>query len=81
MCLCSDIGIQHVLCNWLQENVLHLMLDMCFESEDVAFHANSLIAVLKYVHCQNLHVDTTLTTITSKYICNCSVCSKIWYES
>ena len=29
-------------------------------------HADSQIAMLKYMHCQNLHVDTTPTTITSK---------------
>ena len=33
------------------------------------------------MHCQNLHVDTTPTTITSKYICKCSVYGKTWYES
>ena len=44
-------------------------------------HADSQITVLKYVHCQNLHVDTTLTTITSNHVCKCSVCGMNWYES
>ena len=48
------------------QNAPHLMLDMCFEAAEAALHADSQIAVLKCVHCQNLHVDTTPTTITSK---------------
>ena len=57
------------------------MLDMCFEAAEAALCADSQIAALKYMHCQNLHVDTTPTTITSKHIHKCSVCSKTWYES
>ena len=62
-------------------NVPHLILDIYFETENVALHADSQIAALKFVHCQNLHVDTTLATITSKHICKYSVYSKTWYKS
>ena len=57
------------------------MLDMCFAAADVALCTDSQLTVLKCAHCQNLHVDTTPTTITSKYICKCSVHSNNWYES
>ena len=67
--------------DWLLENASHFMLDMCFVAEDTALHSDSLIAALNCVHCQNLHIGTTTTTITSKCIHNCSVCSKTWYES
>ena len=63
------------------ENTLHLMLDMCFAATDATLHADSQIAALKYVYCQNLHIDTTQTTTSSKHICKCSVCGKTWYES
>ena len=62
-------------------NAPYLILDMCFAAADTALHVDSQIAALKCVHCQNLHVDTTLTTITSKYVCKCSVCGKNWYKS
>ena len=42
---------------------------------------DSQTIALKYVHCQNLHVDTTPTTITSKHIHKFSVYGKIWYEN
>ena len=48
---------------------------------NTALCVDSQIAVLKYAHCQNLHIDTTPTTITSKHIYKYSVCSKTWYES
>ena len=51
---------------------------MYLASAKAALHADSQIAVLKYMHCQNLQIDTTST---SKYICKCSVCYKTWYES
>ena len=54
---------------------------MCFAAVDAALHIDSHISVLKYVHCQNLHVDTTPTTITSKYVCMYSAYCKTWYES
>ena len=54
---------------------------MCFAAADAALCTNSQIAVLKYVQCQYLHVDTTLTTITSKNFCNCSIYGKNCYES
>ena len=60
---------------------LQLILDMCFAAKDAALCADSQLDALKYVHCQKLHVDTTPTTITSKHICKCSVCNKVWYES
>ena len=65
--------------DWLLENAPHLTLDMCFASR--VLQADSQIVALKCVHCQNLHADTTLTTITSKYIRKFSVYSKNWYES
>ena len=54
---------------------------MCFVATDAALCMDSQIAALKYVQCQELHVDTTPTTITSKHICKCSVCGKNCYES
>ena len=54
---------------------------MCFAAADVAQHVDSQIAAFKYAHCQNLHVDTIPTTITSKYLYKCFVCSNNWYES
>ena len=56
------------------------MLDTCFEAVVAALYTDSQIAELKYMHCQNLHVNTTLTSITGKYIHKCSVCHKTWYE-
>ena len=41
---------------------------MCFTAADAALRADTLIAALKCVHCQNLHFDTTPTIITSKFI-------------
>ena len=60
-------------------NALNLMLDMCFAASDAALRADSQITALKYMPYQNLHIDTTPTTITRKYICKCSVCAKNWY--
>ena len=60
---------------------LHLMLDVFLVSAKAALCADSQITVLKCVHYQNSHVDTTLTTITNKHICECSVCNKTWYKS
>ena len=62
-------------------NFPHLILDMCFAAADTVFLIDSKITALKCVHCQNLHVDTILTLITSKHICKCSECGKNWYES
>ena len=62
-------------------NAPHLMLDMYFAAVDATYHADSQIAVLKYMHCQKLHVDTTSTAITSKDICKCHVCGRNWYEN
>ena len=62
-------------------NTLHLMLSVCLASVEDDLHAESQIAALKCVHCLNFHVDTTPTTITSKYVCKCSVCNKTWYEN
>ena len=67
--------------DWLLVSTPHLTLDMYFAASEAVLYADSQIAVLKCAHCQNLHIDTTLTTITSKCICKCSVCSKNWYES
>ena len=41
MYLCSDIGIQYIFRDWLLENALNLMLDMCFAATDTALHADS----------------------------------------
>ena len=57
------------------------MLDMHFAAADDSVHINSQITALKCAHCQNLHIDTTLTTIISKCSCKCSVYGKNWYES
>ena len=76
MYLCSNIGIKHILRDLLLAIASHLMLDMCFAAADAALHADSQLAALKCVHCQNLHVDTTLSFITSKNVCKCSVYSK-----
>ena len=81
MYLCSHIGIQRVLRDWLLENAPHLMLYMCFIAEDATLRVASQIAARKCVHCQNLHVDTTPTTITSRYNCKFSISSKNWYKS
>ena len=81
MYLSSDIGVQHALWDWLLANAPYLMLDICFAAADSALRIDSQIAALKCVHCQNLHFDTTKTTITSKHVCKCSVCGKNWFES
>ena len=47
----------------------------------IILHVDSQIAELTYVYCQNLHVDTTPITITSKYICKYSLYSENCYES
>ena len=62
-------------------NAPHLTLDMCFAAVDATLRMDSQIAVLKCAYCQNLHADTTPTTITIKYVLKCSVCSENWYES
>ena len=62
-------------------SALHLLLDICLASAEAALHADSKNAVLKYMHCQNLHADTKPTTIANKYIHKFSVCNKTWYES
>ena len=54
---------------------------MYFVVVNAALHVDSQIAVLKCAHCQNLHVDTIPITITSKYVCKCSVYGKNWYET
>ena len=59
----------------------YFTLDVYLASAEAVLCTDSQIAVLKCVHCQNLHVDTTLTTITSKYICKYSVYSLTWYET
>ena len=41
MYLCPDIGVQHVLREWLLSNALHLMLDMCIKAAKSAFHTDS----------------------------------------
>ena len=41
MYLCSDIGVQHILGDWLLANAPHLSLDMCFEAANAALHPNS----------------------------------------
>ena len=79
--LCSDIGVKQVLCDWLLANAPHLMFDMCIAAAIAALCTNGQIATLKCMHRQNLHVDTTSTTITSKYVCKCFVYGKNWYES
>ena len=81
MYFCSDIGAQHVLCYWLLKNTPYLILDMCFAAADAAFHTDSQISALECVYCQNLHVNTTLTTITSNYTRKCSIYGKNWYEN
>ena len=58
-----------------------LIIDMYIEAAEAALQENSQISALKYVHCQNLYVDTTLTNITSKNVCKCSACGETWYES
>ena len=57
------------------------MLDIYFSASDAALRAVSQIAALKYVNCQNMHVDTTLTTIASKIVHKCSVCGNTRYKS
>ena len=81
MYLCSNIDVKHVLHDWWLENTLYFTLDIYFAAEDTALCMDSQIAALKCAYCQNLHVDTTLTTISSKYVCKCSVCGKSCYES
>ena len=82
VCVCVCFAcIVNMLHNYLLANAPHLMLDMCFVAEDATLRADSQITALKYMPCQNLHINTTPTTITSKYICKCSVCAKNWYES
>ena len=61
--------------------MLHIDVRYVFCSCRCFVCTDSQIAALKCVHCQNLHVDTTPTTITSKHIRKCSVCGKNWYES
>ena len=63
------------------EKAPHLTLDMWYAAADAALHVDSQIAALKYTYCQNLHIDTTPTTSTIKYICKCSVCGKNWCNS
>ena len=58
-----------------------LTLDISLALVKAALHADSQIAALRYMHCQNLHVDTTPTNSTSHHIYKCSVCNKIWYEN
>ena len=72
------------MCDWLLANALDLASDMRSDmrvAANTALCVDSQIAVLKYAHCQNLHIDTTPITITNKYICKCFVCGKNWYES
>ena len=57
------------------------MLDVYSASEEATLCIESQIAELKYVHRYSLHADTTLFTITSKYICKCSVYNETCYES
>ena len=64
----------------LLAKALHLILDIYFAAVDAALHADSQITVLKYVHCQKLHVDNTPITITNGHVRKCSVCGKNWYE-
>ena len=54
-------------------SALYLMLDVCLASAEAVLRADSQIAALKCVQCQNLHVDTIPITVTSKYICQFSV--------
>ena len=52
-----------------------------FSAVNADLCVSSQIAVLKYAHCQNLQIDTTPTTITSNYVCKCSVYGNNWYKS
>ena len=56
-------------------------LDICLAALDATLHTDSQITAVKCMHCQNLHFDTTPTTITGKHVLKCSVYGKSWSTS